>query len=283
MARPRYPSDEKRARPFARIHLTTRTHPTYGHVFANVELRGMVYGLWQVARGAFAGETKDVVTLALADVEWITDRTGRHAVDRFRKVCDAMSYTLTVLDAHGAVYVENTGDCTPTTRPSARALRYRVHVRNLQRKQWPNSAESRSKKKKTKEEDEEESLPPGTRKRAPSEDAVKFAQDYLDALKGTGNLRREVTEKTLAEWTVQADRMLRRDGVSLDEARSLCAWIFRSEDDEARFWRATARSVRNFRRNYDQINAQRERAKKGERRGGDVRSAIARVAERHGA
>lgn len=238
-------------------------------------------GLLVVARTAYAGETEDTVTMTSSDVNWIAGTTEvRYGLPRLRTLCDALDYTLaTPQRGAGAALApsRHRASDSPVRR------QYRVTIRNFQRKQWPYSAESRSKKKKKNEEDEEESLPRGTRKRAPSEDAVKFAQDYLDALKRTGNLRRNVTEKTLAEWTIQADRMLRRDGVSLDEARSLCAWIFRSEDDEAHFWRATARSVRNFRRNYDQINAQRERAKKGGRRGGDVRSAIARVAERHGA
>lgn len=127
-----------------------------------------------------------------------------------------------------------------------------------------------------------EKVPAKARSRSPSGAAIQFAEDYRRALQRTGNMRRKLTDSAFDRWKVEADRMLRRDGIELEEARELCAWIFRSEDEEARFWRATARSVPNFRRNYDQINAQRERAEGGRDARGEGARAAARIARRRG-
>lgn len=286
--RGRYPSDEARARPFARIHLTTRTHPTYGHVFANVEMRGMVYGLWQVARGAFAGTTNDTVTLALADVEWITDRTGRHAVARLRKVCAAMDYEMSVLDAHGVVYDERTTECSSRTRPSMRGLRYRVHVRNLQRKQVPYSAISRSTSTRTRtsNEEEEESTRSEDTPRTPSPDADDFARKFRASLKAKTPDAKLPTDAGFDRWILEADRMFRIDGRKPDEAGELAKWLFNDPGDDAAFWRGNVRAVPKFRTRFEELRENRARgARKKEKTDGGRDDALAagqRYAKRHG-
>lgn len=273
MARARFPSDEHRTRPYVRVHLTIRNHPSYGHVFDDPMLRGMWLGMLVVARSAYAGATDDTVTLSAADVCWITGTTElRYGLPRLRKLCAAMHWRLT--GEAPVKHRRSTGEALVTRR-------WKAEIRNFQRKQAPHSAKSGSKKKrKTLREEEDDVTTPETG----ATPAQKFAEDYRDALRKTGQLRGEPTEASFAKWIAQARLMFERDGVQVDEARESAGWIFKSEDDDAQFWKATARSVTKFRKHYDQINAQRLRASKttGGKHGRDIKSAVRNAARRRG-
>src|SRR5262245_13271444 len=103
MARRRYPSDERRRRPNVSVHLAWQNHPTYAHVCADPTLRGVVLGLWMVARRAFAGRTNDTVTLTQGDVAWITG--GR--AELLRAACEQMGYDLTEAPLVSRVVIRN--------------------------------------------------------------------------------------------------------------------------------------------------------------------------------
>ena len=115
MPRQRYPSDEKRRRqrPHAKVHLSTRSHPRYGHVFEDLEGRAIIWGLWVLSVQYHAAQTDDEVTLGHGDMAWLTGRSQpRHALAALRRHADAMGY-----------------------RVWDEGKRVRVHVRNLQQKQ----------------------------------------------------------------------------------------------------------------------------------------------------
>jgi len=108
MARPRYPSDDRRLRPHAKVHLTIRHHPSYAGIFADPEMRGMVVGLWVIAVEYQAARTDDLVTLTDADLQWITGRTQRrHALSSMRALCELMSYSMSEHPRHVVVHVRN--------------------------------------------------------------------------------------------------------------------------------------------------------------------------------
>lgn len=93
MPRPRYPSDDERARPAVRIHTTIRHHPTYGPVLADFETRGIIWSLWLVAMASYAARTSNRVTIAAEDALWITGR--RRPTDAIRalyRACRRMGY-----------------------------------------------------------------------------------------------------------------------------------------------------------------------------------------------
>ena len=272
LARPRYPSDEKRDRPFARIHLTTRTHPTYGHVFADPLWRGIVYGLWQVARAAFAGETQDTVTLPLADVEWITGAAGRHAVARLRKACKMMDYPLSILGADGE-RMEGKRGALAKRSPSVRTMRYRVEIRNLQRKQAPRSAIRRStSKRKSNEEEEEHSGAPEAR------GAEGLAKYLADAIKRADPQAKVPAD--LTAWAKEAERMLRLDKRKPEQVRSAIDWLFGANlESEAQF---VVLSMKSLRTKYDRMRQQARKERGGSGGSRNIRSAARRVAERHG-
>lgn len=120
MARPKYPSDERRAkqRPHAKVHLSIRSHPRYAKVFADPEARGIVVGLWVLAVQYHAAKTGDRVTLGAGDLVWLTGRTQvAHAERALRALCARMQYPVSG-DRHCLV----------------------VDVRNLKRKQGFDSA-----------------------------------------------------------------------------------------------------------------------------------------------
>jgi hypothetical protein len=120
MPRPRYPSDERRrkTRPHAKIHLSCRSHPRYGHVFEDLESRAVIWGLWLLAVQYFASHTGDEVTLGHGDLTWLTGRQGfGAALARLRRHCDAMAYPVRV-----------------------EGRRVHVEIRNLERKQGFDSA-----------------------------------------------------------------------------------------------------------------------------------------------
>lgn len=108
MARPRYPSDDRRLRPHAKVHLTIRHHPSYVEVFSDPELRGIVVGLWVVAVEHQAARTDDTVTLSDGDLRWITGREQRrHALCALRAACLRMGYATSTHAAHVVVKVRN--------------------------------------------------------------------------------------------------------------------------------------------------------------------------------
>lgn len=272
LPRPKYPSDEQRTRPYVRVHLTIRNHPTYAHVFADPLMRGMWLGMMVVARSAYAGETDDTVALSAGDVCWIAGSTElRYALPRLEKLCTAMRWRLTGVEPAQS---QRRASSVLVTR------QWKAEVRNFQRKQWPSSAKSRSKKKnKIQDEEEEFSTPEAGAARAQT-----FAGDYRDALRKTGQLRKEPTESSFAKWTRQAALLFGRDEIVEAEAREVCHWMFRAEDENAEFWRATARSVTKFRKHYDQIHAKwklatNSREKKG---GRDIKVAVRNAARRRG-
>lgn len=120
MARQRYPSDEARVktRPHVRVHLSARSHRRTGEVFQDVELRGMLVGLWMVAQAAYAGRTGNVVLLDRSQVMWIAGRAQfTPALRALHALCARMEYAVS---AHGALTS--------------------VHIRNFEQKQHPDSA-----------------------------------------------------------------------------------------------------------------------------------------------
>lgn len=277
MARKKYPSDARRGRPSVRVHLTLKNHPTYGHVFDDPALRGMWLGVLYVARQAFAGETDDWVTIGVGDLYWITGRKDvRRGVFWLRKLCDAMNWQLEVAPTSGS------------PRPDVEltsARRWRVQVRNLKRKQGLNSTRSTSPSTSTSTSTIEESSATPSRRTTPSGEACDFARKFRSSLKArTPDAK---LPKDMARWEREADRMLRVDGRELKEAIELATWLFNDSGPDAHFWRGNVRAVPKFRKQYETLREHRARAQtKGKGKGGhgrDVRSAIARVAERHGA
>jgi len=120
VARPRYPSDDRklRQRPHVKIHLSTRSHLRYGHVFDDPASRGIVWGLWLLAVQYHAPQTSDEVTLGTGDLVWLTGRTHRaSALSALRVLCECMGYAMRI-------------DCN----------RVVVKIRNLSRKQGFSSA-----------------------------------------------------------------------------------------------------------------------------------------------
>jgi len=97
VARPRYPSDDRklRQRPHVKIHLSTRSHPRYGHVFDDPASRGIVWGLWLLAVQYHAPQTSDEVTLGNGDLTWLTGRTHRApALTALRVLCESIAYPM---------------------------------------------------------------------------------------------------------------------------------------------------------------------------------------------
>ena len=108
--RDRFPSDEKRlkSRPHAKIHLTCRSHPRYGHVFENPEHRGIVWGLWLLAVQYHAPDDGGRVTLGRGDLAWLSGRTQwAFALNALRTVCELMDYPLTVEGQRVTVTIRN--------------------------------------------------------------------------------------------------------------------------------------------------------------------------------
>lgn len=84
-----------------KIHLTTQNHQKYAHVFADLEGRAVIWGLWLVAWRAYAGKTDNWVTLTHADLMWISGRSQvKSALKLVRTWCEVMSYSVQV---HGEV------------------------------------------------------------------------------------------------------------------------------------------------------------------------------------
>lgn len=95
MARGRYPSDERRRDPYAKVYLRARSHPRTADAFADPEIRGIIVGLWMLGQAAHAGERGDRLILTHADVHWLTKREQlRAGLARLRRACDAVSYPI---------------------------------------------------------------------------------------------------------------------------------------------------------------------------------------------
>ena len=97
MARPSYPSDERRRKTpqHIRAYVSLRNHPRYGLALADPETRGIISGLWIVAGQSFAGKTGDVVTLTSGDLTWITGRENRRAaLIVLSRACQKLDYRL---------------------------------------------------------------------------------------------------------------------------------------------------------------------------------------------
>jgi hypothetical protein len=129
MARQRFPSDEarKRQKPHVKVHLSIANHPTYGHVFADPTLRGIVVGIWLIAARAHISATNDELTLTPADVLWITGKDRMvDGAKLLRRACEATAYTLRIsCDRHAT--------CQRST--CERPAKWVIHVRNFSRKQ----------------------------------------------------------------------------------------------------------------------------------------------------
>ena len=284
--RQRYPSDDARSRPFVRIHLTTRNHPTYAGVFADPTLRGMAYGLWQVARGAYAGKTDDVVTLTSGDVNWICGTTEiRYGLPRLEHLCDLLGYPL-VSHQRDASSAPAPSQLRASSAPVQRL--YRVTIRNFERKQFPYSAIPRSTitRTKTSNEDEDDSERSADAPRAPSPEAIEFAGKFRASLKSRTPDAKLPSEAAFARWILEADRMFRIDDRKPEDAEELARWLFNDPGDDAAFWRGNVRAVPKFRTRFEELREHRTRGsrKKEKTDGGrdDALAAGQRYAERHG-
>jgi len=110
MARPRYPSDEKRARqrPHVKVHLSWMTHPHYAAAFADYEVRAIVLGVWMIAAQAHASATDDLVTLNPGLICSVTGRQQlRSALPALCRACASMQWTITRHIAGVTIHVRN--------------------------------------------------------------------------------------------------------------------------------------------------------------------------------
>lgn len=127
MARPRYPSDDKRLkRPSGvTIGFSIRNpdplNPGHAEVFEDPEKRGIWTGLLVVAGHSFAGRSDDRVTLSGGDLSWVTGRTHRGpALGALRVVCGCMGYAVEDRGRSVVVHVRNLSQNQGwTTRDSA--------------------------------------------------------------------------------------------------------------------------------------------------------------------
>ena len=96
MARPRYPSDDRRRqRPHVKVHLSWPTHPHYAHAYADLQTRAIVVGIWLEAARAHAARTSDRVTLTGGLACSVTGASRlRDARVRLASACLAMGYEL---------------------------------------------------------------------------------------------------------------------------------------------------------------------------------------------
>lgn len=284
LPRPSYPSDEVRNRPFVRVHLTIRNHPSYSHVFADPMMRGMWLGLLVVARAAYAGETNDRVTLSRSDVAWITGTSARYGIPRLRKLCAALKYELEERPSAepeesqqeaGAEPAESQRGASAEPAPSQLI----VHVRNLQRKQAPRSAIRRSKsKRKIQEEEEEHSGAPEAAGAEGLEAGLAIANYLADAIKRADPQAKVPAD--LTAWAKEAERMLRLDKRQPEQVRAAIDWLFGANlESEAQF---VVLSMKSLRTKYDRMRQQARKERGGSGGSKNVRSAARRIAERHG-
>lgn len=283
LPRDRFPSDERRTRPFVRVHLTIRNHPSYAHVFADPMMRGMWLGLLVVARAAYAGSTNDRVTLSRSDVAWITGTSARYGIPRLRKLCAALNYELEERTPEPARSQRAAGAQPARSQRAASAELARsqliVHVRNLQRKQAPASAIRRSKKKrKSTEEEEEHSGAPEAPGAEGLEAGLALAKHLADAIKRADPQAKVPAD--LTAWAKEAERMLRLDKRKPEQVRAAIDWLFGANlESEAQF---VVLSMKSLRAKYDRMRQQARKERGGSGGSRNIRSAARRVAERHG-
>lgn len=86
-------------------------------------------------------------------------------------------------------------------------------------------------------------------------EATELSQLLSDRIFENFPKRTAPTEVQLTEWAREADRIRRIDGHSWAEIRSLLGW---SQGDQ--FWRSNILSMQKFRKQWNQLLAQRERA-----------------------
>ena len=276
MARKRYASDEERARPFVRVHLTIRNHPTYGAVFDDPELRGMWLGVLVVARGAHAGKTGNVVSLSVGDILWITGRQSiRDGLPALQRLCTAMRWEL---DGAGPAYRRGRDGKLTGHR------RHNVKVRNYERKQGLRSATPDPPIPSTDTDTEEEKTRSADAPPTPSPEAIEFARKFRASLKARTPDTKLPSESAFERWIVEADRMYRLDDRQHEEAEELARWLFNDTGDDAAFWRANVRAVPKFRTRFEEL---REHRARGERKGktdgrSNIRDAAEAVARRRG-
>jgi uncharacterized phage protein (TIGR02220 family) len=109
------------------VHLSIANHPTYGHVFADPLLRGVIVGIWVIAARAHISATNDELTLTTADIGWITGKDRMvDAAKLLRRACEAAAYCLRISCDRHATCVRNT---------CQRPARWVIQVRNFSRKQ----------------------------------------------------------------------------------------------------------------------------------------------------
>ncbi len=271
LPRPSYPSDQKRGRPYVRVHLSLRNHPTYGQVFADAQMRGMWLGVLIVARQAWAGETGDEVTLTAGDINWITGTKAlRYGLPRLRKLCAAMRWEIAS---------EEPAQSQRGASSSLAMRQWRVKVRNLQQKQAPSSAIRRSQKQKQSTEAEAEHS--GSPKAAGAEglEAGLAIANYLaDAIKRADPQAKVPAH--LTAWAKEAERMLRLDERQPEQVRAAIDWLFGENlESEAQF---VVLSMKSLRTKYDRMRQQARKERGGSGGSKNVRSAARRIAERHG-
>lgn len=127
MARPRYPSDDKRLRRPSGVTIGFSIRnpdpmkPGHAEVFESPEKRGIWTGLLVVAGHAFAGRSDDRVTLSSGDLAWVTGRNHRaSALIALRTVSDCMGYMVEDRGRSVVVHVKNLSQNQGwTTRDSA--------------------------------------------------------------------------------------------------------------------------------------------------------------------
>lgn len=112
-------------------------------------------------------------------------------------------------------------------------------------------------------------------------EVIAFTADFEKALVITHDGFKPPTEATRAAWLREADRMLRLDGRTLQEVRSVAAWLFTGTDDDAAFWRRNVLSLPKFRSKFERLRAQyRHQAAGGGKHGTSGASALIRWADR---
>lgn len=91
-------------------------------------------------------------------------------------------------------------------------------------------------------------------------EAVRFAEDFRDALAKIHPTARPPTPSQFVGWVRAARLMFDRDRRPVAEARALANWLFLDACRDAEFWRGNVLSVTTFREKYDRMSAQKARA-----------------------
>jgi hypothetical protein len=311
VARPKYPSDERRVKgPMVRVACAIRNadpdHPEHSEVFEDATLRGVWVGLLTVAWQAFAGRTDDRVTLSVGDRIWIggvpnRGRNGRRIASRvteaeskLRLVCHRMDYSVTEVGDNWIVHVKNlqqnqgitprtTADATPPSESESEVRSPSTNPREEIREEssaaaaappldlFPSDAAPQVKPKRT---------PP---ERIEPPEAIEFADAFAAAVQGVNPAARPPTPTARGEWIRETRLMLERDQRPLAELRAVADWLFNSADSDAMFWRKNVLSVPKFRQQYVRLYAAKRSAvhvKQQSTREGPAQRAVRNIVER---